>query len=196
MSGTASAGTQQAGTIGTANDPVDVESEDISNADTVTTQDLVVNGTATGPFGSDLQGCRVFLSSDQSFSANSAPKIQFDSKVYDSGNDFDTSTHNYTCPKDGIYSANLQVGFEGGGSTEVREVSIGDATNQTPNSEGVNSRHRQTDAFEIFSASTMNKYSQGDVIAAYANNENNSDVVGSGDTADFSFLEVVFLGAL
>jgi len=51
MSGSASAGTQQAGTIGTAADPVDVESEDISNADTVTTQDLVVNGTATGPFG-------------------------------------------------------------------------------------------------------------------------------------------------
>jgi len=51
MSGSASAGTQQAGTIGTANDPVDIESEDISNADTVTTQDLVVNGTATGPFG-------------------------------------------------------------------------------------------------------------------------------------------------
>jgi len=51
MSGSASAGTQQAGTIGTANDPVDVESEDINNADTVTTQDLVVNGTATGPFG-------------------------------------------------------------------------------------------------------------------------------------------------
>jgi len=51
MSGSASAGTQQAGTIGTANDPVDDESEDITNADTVTTQDLVVNGTATGPFG-------------------------------------------------------------------------------------------------------------------------------------------------
>jgi len=51
MSGSASAGTQQAGTIGTAAEPVDVESEDINNADTVTTQDLVVNGTATGPFG-------------------------------------------------------------------------------------------------------------------------------------------------
>jgi len=51
MSGSASAGTQQAGTIGTSGAPVDVESEDINNADTVTTQDLVVNGTATGPFG-------------------------------------------------------------------------------------------------------------------------------------------------
>jgi hypothetical protein len=50
MSGSASAGTQQAGTIGTANDPVDVESEDINNADTVTTQNLVVNQSATLPF--------------------------------------------------------------------------------------------------------------------------------------------------
>jgi len=48
MSGSASAGTQQAGTIGTANDPVDVESEDINNADTVTTQDLAVNGSIDG----------------------------------------------------------------------------------------------------------------------------------------------------
>jgi len=51
MSGSASAGTQQTGTIGTAAEPVDVESEDISNADTVTTENLVVNNTATGPFG-------------------------------------------------------------------------------------------------------------------------------------------------
>jgi len=56
MSGTASAGTNQVGTIGDkdASPPqlVDLHSEDINNADTVTTQDLVVNGTATGPFAS------------------------------------------------------------------------------------------------------------------------------------------------
>jgi len=66
MSGTASAGTNQVGTIGSQSSPVDLESEDINNADTVTTdtldsttvdnsgtvttQDIVVNGTATGPF--------------------------------------------------------------------------------------------------------------------------------------------------
>jgi len=55
MSGSASAGTNQAGTIGTSGAPVDVESEDINNADTVTTQDLVVNGTATGTFGTALE---------------------------------------------------------------------------------------------------------------------------------------------
>jgi hypothetical protein len=51
MSGTASAGTNQVGTIGSASQLVDIESEDINNADTVTTENLVVNNTATGPFG-------------------------------------------------------------------------------------------------------------------------------------------------
>jgi len=55
MSGTASAGTNQVGTIGSASQPVDVESEDINNADTVTTQDLVVNGTATGQLAPVLE---------------------------------------------------------------------------------------------------------------------------------------------
>jgi hypothetical protein len=48
MSSSTSAGTQQAGTIGTAGSPVDVEAEDISASDTITTQDLTVNGSATG----------------------------------------------------------------------------------------------------------------------------------------------------
>jgi hypothetical protein len=40
MSGSASAGGNEAGTIGTSGAPVDVESEDINNADTVTTANL------------------------------------------------------------------------------------------------------------------------------------------------------------
>jgi len=51
MSGRASAGTNQVGTIGSQASPVDLESEDINNADTITTQNIVVSGTATGPFG-------------------------------------------------------------------------------------------------------------------------------------------------
>jgi len=51
MSGTASAGSAQVGTIGGAGNLVDVEAEDIDVSDTLTTQDIVVNGTATGPFG-------------------------------------------------------------------------------------------------------------------------------------------------
>jgi len=52
MSGSASAGSSQVGTIGDSNNLVDVEAEDIDVSDTLTTQDIVVNGTATGPFGS------------------------------------------------------------------------------------------------------------------------------------------------
>jgi len=51
MSGTASAGDESEGTIGTSGAPVDIESEDINNADTVTTENLVVNNSASGPFG-------------------------------------------------------------------------------------------------------------------------------------------------
>jgi len=51
MSGTASAGSSQVGTIGDSNNLVDVEAEDIDVSDTLTTQDIIVNGTATGPFG-------------------------------------------------------------------------------------------------------------------------------------------------
>jgi len=71
MAGTASAGTNQVGTIGSASQPVDLESEDINNADTVTTQDLVVNGTASGPFGGGI----VFEEGDsiQEFNAGVVP---------------------------------------------------------------------------------------------------------------------------
>jgi len=51
MSGTAAAGSSQVGTIGSAGNLVDVEAEDIDVSDTLTTQNIVVNGTATGPFG-------------------------------------------------------------------------------------------------------------------------------------------------
>jgi len=48
MSGTASAGTNQVGTIGSASQPVDLESEDINNADTITTQDIDVSQNVNG----------------------------------------------------------------------------------------------------------------------------------------------------
>jgi len=55
MAGAASADTvdDQVGTIGGPNEEVDLVSEDIDNSNQITTQDLVVNGTATGPFGQD-----------------------------------------------------------------------------------------------------------------------------------------------
>jgi len=192
MAGTASAGTNQVGTIGSPSQPVDLESEDINNADTVTTQDLVVNGTATGPFGSDLQGCRVFLSSIQSLSGRD--KVQFDSKVYDSGNNFDTSTHNFTCPETGIYFAHHHADFDNGGSNDTRIVTIGSGTDDTPDDKG-NSSSKDFGPSQ-FSVTTMNKYNQGDTIAAYAQNADSSDSLDGGTSSFKTFFEVVFLGSL
>ena len=67
MSGTASAGTSQVGTIGDASNLVDVEAEDVNVSDTLTTQDIVVNGTATGSFG----GGGVVLESGDSITVES-----------------------------------------------------------------------------------------------------------------------------
>jgi hypothetical protein len=195
MAGTASAGTNQVGTIGSASQPVDIESEDINNADTVTTQDLVVNGTATGPFGSDLQGCRVFLSSDQSYTGGSGRvKLQFDSVVYDSDNNFDTSSHAWTCPKTGLYSVVAQAAHTGTG--EDVQIDIGTSSNSLPNGQGFERDNESTSNFTQIGGTTINKYTQGDTIALYFRNRSGSDTIKGGDRVDFSFLEVAFLGSL
>jgi len=196
ISGTASAGTNQVGTIGSASQPVDLESEDINNADTVTTQNLVVNGTATGPFGSDLQGCRVFLSSDQTLPQNSRDKIVFDSVVYDDGDNFDTSTHDFTCPETGLYLANLQVLFGGGGIEDYRRVIIGNAAGAKSFGDGSANTSGQTEAGERAGTTTVNKYTQGDTISGYVENDDSSDVLKDSINNFSTFFEVAFLGSL
>jgi len=196
MSGTASAGTNQVGTIGSASQLVDIESEDINNADTVTTQDLVVNGTATGPFGSDLQGCRVFLSSDQNISQGTRAKIQFDTAVYDSDNNFDFTNHNFTCPQTGVYSVNLHIQFVGGGDRQQRQAQIGTDTAAISDNEGAFNLKRFSFFDDTLTPSTLNKYSQGEAIAAYAGNFDSADTLLSGTENFATFLEVVFLGSI
>jgi hypothetical protein len=75
MSGTASADTvdDQVGTIGGPNEEVDLVSEDIDNSNQITTKDLVVNGTATGPF-SDLN-YELVDTIDSTISANSTKSL-------------------------------------------------------------------------------------------------------------------------
>jgi len=74
MSGTASAGSAQVGTIGDPSNLVDIEAEDIDVSDTLTTQDIVVNGTATGPFG----GGGVVLESGDSITVETVNKSSGD----------------------------------------------------------------------------------------------------------------------
>jgi len=196
MASTASAGTNQVGTIGSASQPVDLETEDINNADTVTTKDLVVTDTATGPFGSALQGCRVFLSNGQNLAAGSLDKIQFDSVEYDSGSNFDTNTHNFVCPSDGIYYAKAHLNFDGGGNSDDRLGIVGNSSTTNPEGEGSRTRFKDSGSGIELDAATMNKYASGDTITAYALNIDSSDSLRPGNQSSETFFEVVFLGGL
>jgi len=193
MSGAASAqpGDQdgEAGVIGTDNNPVDIEASDIE------VDDLVVNGTATG-VAQDLQACRVFLSSDQNIGAGLLAKIQYDSEVYDAGNNFDTNTHEFTVPKTGMYFVKNQVFFDGGGDGQKRAAIVGNAQSGFPNNEGGFEEFQGSQTDSVFQISTMNKYSQGDKIVGYARNDVASDVVRSGTQNFVSHMEVAFLGQL
>ncbi|UXF50394.1 hypothetical protein 7865G3D9_29 [Haloquadratum phage sp.] len=176
------AGNIEAGTIGSTSDRPDLFADEI-NANSL-------SGSVKN------QGCRVFLSASQSITAGNTVKIQFDSEVYDSDNNFSTSSHDWTCPKDGLYMVNLQITFEGGGTDQDRRLSIGTGTNNSPNNEGAFSQHRSSDRFDVLAISTINKYDTGDTIAGYARNNSNSDSLRGGAVSDQTFLEVAFLGGL
>jgi len=180
----AEASTGSAGTIGSSGSRPD------AFLDTVDANQLT--GISTG---GDRQGCRVSLSSGQSLSAGIKGKIQFDSEVYDSGNNFDTSSHAWTCPKDGLYAVNLQAEFQGGFNDESRSLLIGTETDPLPIDEGA-VNEQVTDAGVRLSTSTINKYAQGDTIAGYAENANSNDTVDNGPRNTESFIEVAFLGGL
>jgi len=160
-------------------------------ADTVDTNNLT--GVQTG---ANRQGCRVFLSSNQSISQGNTLKIQFDSVSYDSHNNFDTTSHSWTCPKDGLYAVNLGVRFVSGGTDQQRDVVIGTATNTFPANEGGLNRQISSDTNDSPSVSTINKYQSGDTIAGYALNNGGNDALSSGSESFATFLEVAFLGGL
>jgi len=178
----ADASTGSAGTIGSSGSRPDLLADEI---DANTLSGSIKN-----------QGCRVFLSSGQSISQSAREKIQFDTEAYDSDNNFDTSTHNWTCPQDGLYMANLQVRIGGSGGDQSRQLVIGTATDALPDNEGAVSQHVSSDNEDRLSVSTINEYSSGDTIAAYFINFGNSDLVQGGSGNDRTFLEVAFLGGL
>ena len=178
--GNVSAQQNQVGTIGTQNKRIDLFADEI-DANSVT---------------GARQACRVFLSSSQSISPGARAKVQFDSEVYDSDNNFDTISHDWTCPKDGLYMANLQVRFKGGANDQNRQVLIGTATDDTPSNEGANTRQVSSDTGDILSVSTINKYDSGDTIAGYVQNSNSPDSVRGGSANFETFFEVAFLGGV
>jgi len=166
---------------------------DSVNRPTIFADDIDAN-SLTG--GVKNQGCRVFLSSDQSIAREATAKIQFDSQVYDSDNNFDISTHNWTCPQDGLYIVNAQVNFQSGQNGDIREIRIGDASSSVVNNRGAFVRESSTGSSYRQSVTTVNKYNTGGTIAIYVENNGSSDTLTGGSGGDDTFLEVAFLGGL
>jgi hypothetical protein len=185
-SDTAESATGSAGTIGSSSDRPDIFADEIdANAFT---------GQAGG--GANLQACRVFLSSDQSISAGAAPKVQYDSVVFDSDSNFDTGTHNWTCPETGLYMVNHQVSFNNGRSGDKRTTVIGTATSLSNSDEGAKSEENPSNPGARIQTSTVNRYQSGDTIAGYARNLDSNDTLEGSSFSFSSFLEVSFLGGL
>jgi len=178
-SGSADASTGSAGTIGSSSDRPTIFADDIDA------------NSLTGSIKN--QGCRVFLSSDQSVSTGSRARIQFDTKSYDSDSNFDTSSHTWTCPETGLYAASLQVDFKSGNSGDERRAFIGRGGTSTPSNEGAREDFASS---ARFGTTTINRYSSGDVIVAYAENINSNDTLRGGNESFATFLEVTFLGGL
>jgi len=178
----AEASTGSAGDIGDPNNRPDVFADEI-DANSLT-------GTVKN------QGCRVFLSADQSISQGTPAIIKFDTEVYDSDNNFDTTTHTWTCPSDGLYAVNVQVHFKSGATGDDRFVRVGRPANKTPSNEGAYIRDRKSVPGVRLSTSTINRYTQGDEILVDALNDSNNDTLGSGSLNRKTFLEVAFLGGL
>jgi len=146
--------------------------------------------------GTTSQGCRVYLSADQSISQGSTTKIQFDAVSYDSGNNFDFTNHKWDCPKNGLYVVNLQVDFSGGGSSNQRDVTIAAGFDSFTSNEGALARENASESGDKMSVTTVNKYASGDTIAGFAGNLDQSDTLASGDLNIRTFMEVAFIGSL
>lgn len=172
-------GAAASGQVGTANNRVNVFADEV-DANNVT---------------GATQGCRVYLSSDQNISAGTRTKVQFDAKVYDSDNNFDTNSHAWTCPQDGIYLVNFHAAFSGGGNDQRLAV-IGSGSTISPPDKGGFKQESNTSIGDEVQVSTVNKYLNGDTIAAYVENDTSSDVLKSGNAGFSTFLEVAFLGGL
>jgi len=138
----------------------------------------------------------VFLSSDQSVSQGASTKIQFDSKVYDSDNNFDTGSHSWSCPQDGIYAVHLQVVFSGGNNGDSRQIFIGDSATINTAEEGASNIKESSDTGDSLGTTSVNRYDSGETIAGHVFQSNSNDTLRSGNDNSRTFLEVGFLGGL
>jgi len=202
-----------AGLSGDLADPQDPKTHGSTHSqggtDEVTVENLGTNGAAgtvptsdgaggltmsSGSGDATSDAVRVRLSSDQSISANTNTRINFDTLLYDTGGNFNTTNNTYTCPKDGVYAINLTVRFNGGGSGDRRLALIGTTNEETAVGKSSSTVLTATSTDDIFQVASLTDRPAGDDIAFWARNDGSSDVIGSGNNNFEPHAELVYLG--
>jgi hypothetical protein len=90
-----------------------IQSESINLAD-----NYAFTGTVTGAGGVNSEMFLAVNSAAQSFAHNTNAKVQFNSEVFDTGNNYDpTTNYRYVVPSDGKYFISAQIRMNGGGNT-------------------------------------------------------------------------------
>jgi hypothetical protein len=127
----------QVGTIGTANDRVDLFVEDLD-----------VSGNTTGVGGGGVVSrTKVRLSSD-----SSADPVPLDDIIYDPDNAFDTGFNEYQAPSEGVFILNFS--YRRSSDASSMQLELGDAS--------VNTENEDSDA--IGSATAIQELGNGETI--------------------------------
>ena len=95
----------------------------------------IIFGNSNAPFslpsdfghkdlGSDPYAARAYLSTDQTIATDTNTLVALDAESYDLQDNFDTSTHKYVVPYDGLYHISAVVWFEGASDQTTVEAKI------------------------------------------------------------------------
>jgi hypothetical protein len=138
--------------------------------------DLAVEGDLPQSTG----GAEITLGSDQTISSNTYTKIQYDSKVTDQRNEFDTNTNEFTCAYDGNYHVEASAAWQylPSGAYTIIEIEV--------NGADVGAEHNQAGASGFQSdaiSKTLFGLSAGDSIHVEIYQDQSDQTLVSGTTS-------------
>ncbi|RLE52458.1 MAG: hypothetical protein DRJ26_04705 [Candidatus Methanomethylicota archaeon] len=122
-------------------------------------------------------GCSVYLSVDQTISAATTAKIQFDTVNFDIQNEYDTTNYRFTASESGIYIVATQVFFDVGAASDLLRIYI-----KVNGITQAKSAITTADAnFHVLLLSHILQLSAGDYVEIYAANLSSDDIIKAGN---------------
>lgn len=138
---------------------------------------ILVRTRPKGGLISDV-AASVYMSEDQSLTANTVAKIAFDTEVYDTEEIFDSDTdYSFTVPGAGLYLVDFQAAFNVNSANDVLEVFI------RVNGSNVMSSLQiaESDSSKTLSGSKVLRLVAGDKIELWVRNATNDDAIDGGN---------------